>query len=367
LAFACNENTGPIFQLIGSFSPPDGIDEFVGMRATLKLRSATSTLPDWWKFGSTECRGAAALATSFAFGTGPFSCRDFYEGQAHGGYAYDIGFEGPDQARFRIECAVPFDRRGPVVPGEQYYAFRALIARSKSTGTGSCSGCDTPMCITLVEMQLFQTPEAANDPLLTNPIDRNYVSWQETPPACPATVAVLASVISADADPERVRLAWSTELADEVTVYRRRGAEAWSALARVAVDGSHRVRYEDRDIVPGATYAYRLGISMNGGEIFAGETEVTVPAASQFALGSVSWERSGRSLTLGVTLPRAAPVTIEVFDVSGRRWLSQVIEGLGAGTHEVRVGVPTALPSGVFFARASQDRASEPRRFVIVQ
>jgi hypothetical protein len=225
----------------------------------------------------------------------------------------------------------------------------------------------TPMCIALGSIQLFQPTEANNDPILFNPLDRNYVSWQQAPPACPEIVAVQASLISADADPDRVRLVWSTELADEVTIYRRRGDEAWSALARVGADGSHRVRYEDREVVPGATYAYRLGIPMNGGEIFAGETEVTVPAASEFALGPVSWERAGRSLTLGVTLPRAAPVTIEVFDVSGRRWCSQVVEGLKAGTNEVRVGVPAAFSSGVFFARATQGAVAQARRFVIIQ
>ena len=117
----------------------------------------------------------------------------------------------------------------------------------------------------------------------------------------------------------------------------------------------------------GLSFLKSMGIPVGSGEIFARETAVTVPAASKFALGPVSWERAGRSLTFGVTVPRSAPVTIEVFDVSGRRWCSQVIEGLKAGESEVRVHVPAAFSSGVFFARAAQGSEAQTRRFVIIQ
>jgi hypothetical protein len=150
-------------------------------------------------------------------------------------------------------------------------------------------------------------------------------------------------------------------------LYRRERDGAWGAIARVTPDGLRRLRYEDRDVVPGATYGYRLGLSVPAGEIFAGETEVFVPLGSRLALGAVSWDRGARSLSFGLTLPHPGSATVEVFDVGGRRWSTHRLDGLEGGTNEVHVRLPAALASGVFFARASQNDELALRRFVVVR
>jgi hypothetical protein len=180
--FACNTNTGAPFSMIGSFiAPTGGLPEFLGISAQIDIKTDSPTVPDWWAHGTTACRGASGLATSFDFTIGPFTCLDFYSGQAAGGSAYDIGFGTPDRARFRIQCAVPFDNRGPVDDATEVYAFKGNILRAKTTGTGSCAGCSIPACIVFNEIQLFQPPTQANDPVITNPIDRNWVTWQGAP------------------------------------------------------------------------------------------------------------------------------------------------------------------------------------------
>ena len=190
-SFDCASNSGVPFTMVASFLPPPGVDEFLGISAQIDASSSPSALPDWWKHGTGQCRGTSGLSVSFDFTGGPFSCMDFYQGQAAGGFAYDIGFGSPDRARLRIQCAVPIDNRGPVDANFEYYAFKVNLQRSKSTSTGSCTGCSTPMCIVLNSIQLFQPPEAANDPEISNAANSNYVTWQgAVVPGCPLSTGV---------------------------------------------------------------------------------------------------------------------------------------------------------------------------------
>lgn len=72
---------------------------------------------------------------------------------------------------------------------------------------------------------------------------------------------VLLSLVSADATPERVALAWQGSGAGSLraTVSRRTGQSAWQQLGSATPDGTDRLRYEDRSVTPGERYAYHLG------------------------------------------------------------------------------------------------------------
>jgi hypothetical protein len=184
--FLCDGNTGNPFTAVASFVPPSGIDNFLGISSQIDITTTSATLPDWWKHGTGQCRATSGMSISFDFTIGPFTCVDFYNGQAAGGSAYDVGFGSPARGRLRIQCAVPFDNRGPVSPASEVYAYKMSLLRSKSSGTGSCAGCATPACIVLNSIQLFQPPDALNDPELSNPVNSNYVTWQATSvPGCP--------------------------------------------------------------------------------------------------------------------------------------------------------------------------------------
>jgi len=186
LTFACNSNSGAPFSAVASFIAPPGIDEFLGLSSQIDVFTDQAALPEWWKHGTGQCRSTTGFAVSFDFTAGPFTCVDFFGGQAAGGFLYESGFGTPNRARVRITCAVPFDFRGPVDDVSEYYAYKANVLRAKTTGTGSCTGCAQSMCIVLNEIQLFQPPEKLNDPAMFNPVDRNYVSWQGAVPGCPA-------------------------------------------------------------------------------------------------------------------------------------------------------------------------------------
>lgn len=184
--FDCASNSGAPFTMVASFIPPTGINEFLGVSSQIDITTTSPTLPDWWKHGTGLCRSTTGLSVSFDFTSGPFSCADFNAGQAAGGFAYDVGFGTPDRARLRVQYAVPFDNRGPVDPSTEYYSYKVNLQRAKSTGTGNCAGCSTPACIVLNTLQLFQPPDALNDPEISNPAASNYVTWQAASvPNCP--------------------------------------------------------------------------------------------------------------------------------------------------------------------------------------
>ncbi len=176
-SFACDVNTGAPLVLVASFTPPANINEFLGIAAQIDITVGTQ-VPDWWKHGSSFCRGTTGLATSFDFTSGPFTCTDFFGGQAAGGFAYEAEFSSPNRARFRIQAAIPVDNKGPISVGTQYYAFKANILKSKTTGGGSCAGCLSEACIVFNSLQLFQPLEANNDPIITAEEDQNWVTYQ---------------------------------------------------------------------------------------------------------------------------------------------------------------------------------------------
>jgi hypothetical protein len=262
------------------------------------------------------------------------------------------------QARLRVQAAIPFDNRGPVDPGTEYYAHKVNLQRSRSTGAGSCAGCGTSMQIELVELQLFQPPESNFDPAITTARNNTVVQWQEGP------TAVQASLVRSAAEPDRVSLEWELSEATRATLYRREGSGPWLSLVTLLANGSHRVTHEDRTVTPGAAYHYRLGLDVDGVEIFAGETSVSVPAAF-FAIEGARWESGAGAISVAFTLPARGAARLEVYDVSGRRIVQQSLKGLRAGRNEAQIRTPQGLGSGVYFLRLSHDERSAGRRLVL--
>src|SRR5439155_23912341 len=79
-------------------------------------------------------------------------------------------------------------------------------------------------------------------------------------------VAVLASLISADASPGVARVAWqvSADTPDPILVVRRHGGGAWTEFVSVAPDASGRISIEDHDVTTGERYEYALEFQQRG-------------------------------------------------------------------------------------------------------
>ncbi len=366
--FACNTNVGAPFVLVASFTPPSGINQLVGIEAVVDFRTSVPMIPDWWWHGVGYCRGTTGLSVSSDFTAGPASCDDYWGGLAAGGFFYEPQYLGPDRARLSYQTAIAPGNEGPVSTDIEYYAFKVNLLRSKTTGTGSCSGCAVPMCIVLTSIQLVQPDEAGFNPVMNLPKDRGFVSWQGITPNCPNFTPVLASLVSAEVEPGRVRLEWLTEEITSARLERRRGTGDWATVTELRAGGDHKLRYEDVDVTPGTTLSYRLAVMAGSREILLGETSVTIPVEQKrLALSRTSGCSDPRTVSVSLTLARATPAKLELFDVGGRHVASRSLAGLGPGEHEVQLKADRPLGAGVFFMRLSQDGEKVTRRFAMTR
>jgi len=184
-----------------------------------------------------------------------------------------------------------------------------------------------------------------------------------------AIVPVQLSLLSAQADPDRVRLIWYAADGGAVTatVYRRAPEEEWAALGQVSSDGTGRLVYEDRAVSPGARYGYRLGVVDQGRMVFAGETWVEVPRVAGLALEGVRPNPATTALAVTFSLPDAAPARLEAFDLAGRRVAAREVGPLGGGSHEVELGEGRALAPGIYLLRLTRGARVLKARAVIVR
>jgi hypothetical protein len=69
---------------------------------------------------------------------------------------------------------------------------------------------------------------------------------------------------------------------------------------------------------------------------------------------------------LRLSLTDASPVTLELFDVMGRKHWSREVGGLGDGEHDVLVGDGATLAPGLYLARVTQGDHRVTARVVIM-
>ncbi len=161
------------------------------------------------------------------------------------------------------------------------------------------------------------------------------------------------AMVSTSAETDRVRLVWFASDHVAATVYRRTEDQDWQPIGEAASDGTGLISFEDRDVVPGTRYGYRLEFFEAGQQTFAGEVWVEVPTNLQFALDGLQPNPAVDALVVSFTLPTGDAATLEMLDVAGRRVLTRDLTGLAPGRHTLRLDgdVP---PAGVYFIKLTQ-------------
>lgn len=193
-SFACTSNTGTNV-LYGSFVLAADQPLCTGIEATVEISAAADSLPSWWQlFNFGACR-KTSLSTSFDFSNDPgTSCSDMWQGAGIGGVGgYHTYWTTPQvpsglasQARIRFGAAVPISSPMQLAAGVEYYAFKVLVNNAKSTGASACSGCSTPVCLLLSELNVVQSD--GQHEALTQAATSNKVTWQAAT-NCPGAMA----------------------------------------------------------------------------------------------------------------------------------------------------------------------------------
>jgi len=127
-------------------------------------------------------------------------------------------------------------------------------------------------------------------------------------------------------------------------------------------------RWLDADVEAGVEYRYWLEAVEEDGTVSRfGPTEVvTFPGAARELSLSVYPSPASGSFTVDYTLPVDGPITIALYDLSGRR-VATVLDGeMTAGRHDDSYDA-SALPPGVYLARLSTDAGSLTERLVITR
>jgi hypothetical protein len=179
----------------------------------------------------------------------------------------------------------------------------------------------------------------------------------------------LASLVSCDAQPDRIRLTWYS--ADKrgvpATVYRRTKGSDWAAIAVTAIDGSGYLRFDDATVMSGTRYGYRLGLTDGGTLSFAGEAWATAEGPAFDLVGVYPNPSVGTKLTVQFALPSAAPARLELMDIAGRRVAEREVGSLGRGRHDVILADAGRVAPGVYVVRFSQGSSVKTARAVVVK
>ena len=97
------------------------------------------------------------------------------------------------------------------------------------------------------------------------------------------------------------------------------------------------------------------------------EPAAAQPAIPSFALCGVHPNPAARGAVVRFALPDAAPATLALFDISGRRMWSRDLGALASGEHHVLLGDGAWFPPGLYLMRLTQGARTATARVVIVR
>ena len=165
--------------------------------------------------------------------------------------------------------------------------------------------------------------------------------------------ALLATALAPHVSGEQVDLTWSLlgSLDRPMSVQRSSGGDVWQQLGSVVPDGEGFVRFSDRDIRPAAVYHYRLAVAAAGGDIFAGNVEVRIPAFELALAGVRPNPLVSGAFAVRFTLGNETHAVLNVVDISGRRIASVEVGSLGPGPHTVDIDRVQRVPAGLYVIR----------------
>ena len=113
-----------------------------------------------------------------------------------------------------------------------------------------------------------------------------------------------------------------------------------------------------------------LNFTIYAQHVGAGEIAVQVPAdrgpVAAFALEGARPNPSRGDLAVAFSLPDAAPATLELIDISGRRVRELAVGGLGAGRRVVRFGAGARLKPGIYWIKLTRAGRTLARRAVVL-
>jgi hypothetical protein len=198
--------------------------------------------------------------------------------------------------------------------------------------------------------------------------DTGFLSWN-----VPSSSATVSASVQTDSTVATVSWQLQNVTSKYTGVYRRQNGTPWTSIATAQRDGSGKVTYADHAVTPGARYGYMVAVASQRGEVFGGETWVTVASSTAvkpvapagLRLEPVAPNPVTGRFRVSFTLPGATTARVELVDLAGRRVLSREVGALGAGSHQLELGDASTFHPGMYFLRLAQGESSRMTRVVI--
>ena len=193
--FACASNAGSNL-LVTSFVLGADLAQVNGNELVIDVLTSAATLPDWWAFKDVGTCRQTSLGFNATANAADVVCIDWGAGQSAGGigaYSQELGTIDPSllaqHRRLKIAVAVPLSAIADLTADTEYFSCNVTVNNAKTVGTGSCAGCNLPMCVVLNSVRVtVLTGGGTLDALLgagTSP-GSNIVTWQGAGPDCQA-------------------------------------------------------------------------------------------------------------------------------------------------------------------------------------
>ena len=186
----------------------------------------------------------------------------------------------------------------------------------------------------------------------------------------PTAVAILSFDATSSVGGVALQAAFRSDLTVEgVHVYRGNARGSLARIADVAASGAG-FEFFDRDVAPGETYRYQIGVVDADGEFFSPIVVVTV-AALTVGLDQNRPNPFNPSTTIHFVVPAREHVSLVVFDASGRKVRTLVDEDGVVGPRDTvwdgRDDRGVAQSSGVYFYRLQIGKHVESRKMVLLK
>jgi hypothetical protein len=101
-------------------------------------------------------------------------------------------------------------------------------------------------------------------------------------------------------------------------------------------------------------------------DVTAGVADADDRTMFAFGIARVASPTRGPAIAVEFRLPSAAPATLELLDVAGRRVVTREVGSRGAGQHRVVLDSGRDLAAGVYVIRLVQEGRAEARRVVVL-
>jgi hypothetical protein len=162
------------------------------------------------------------------------------------------------------------------------------------------------------------------------------------------------------AEAGRVRVEfYSAEAAGRAwTAYRSTDGVTWESIGAPVLLGSGTLLVDDKNVVAGQRYAYRLGSYSGNTQEFSETVWAIVPTDLLFALYGATPNPATGPLSVTFALPNNGSARLDLVNVAGRLLYSQEVGMKGPGRHTVPLDLSQKLDAGIYFLKLTQNGKS---------